>query len=175
MGDTLWHEMVSYIETTHNLVSSCRCGDHRPVRSNHSPSCHQVWLPPDHWLHPSEPPRRYGVHECRCHSETEVNMNKRSTPCNCKCIWHLLTLSALFWNQYINVLGESSENETNAEHRTKMCRKLYLQSDIAWLTTEAQSLCESLSYQFLKFFQQKLVTVVTLPVPIFLAFLADIL
>ena len=74
------------------------------------------------------------------------------------------------------MLGESSENETNAEHRTKMCRKLYLQSDIAWLTTEAQSLCESLSYQFLKkIFQQKLVTVVTLPVPIFLAFLADIL
>ena len=73
------------------------------------------------------------------------------------------------------MLGESSENETNAEHRTKMCRKLYLQSDIAWLTTEAQSLCESLSYQFLKFFQQKLVTVVTLPVPIFLAIIADIL
>ena len=56
------------------------------------------------------------------------------------------------------------------------CAESYLQSDIAWLTTEAQSLCESLSYQFLKkIFQQKLVTVVTLPVPIFLAFLADIL
>jgi len=24
----------------------------------------------------------------------------------------------------ISVLGEGSENETNAEHRTKMCRKL---------------------------------------------------